>query len=244
MAVSSREELKQYALRELGEPVIKVNVDDSQLEDRLDEALEFFREYHHDGIEKVYLKHQITATDIQNRWIPIPDLIYGVSRILPLTRGASSRNMFDVQYQLRLHDLYDLTSTSIIYYNTIMEHISLLDHVLNGHEIIRFNRYQNKLTLDVNWGFELVEGQYIVVEAYRALDPEEYKRMYSNPWLKKYVSALFKRQWGANLKKFPGIQLLGGVTLDGQSMYDEAEQEISTLEDEMRNLAPLEFFTG
>lgn len=245
MPVASREELKQYALRELGAPVIRINVADVQLEDRLDEAFEKFREYHTDGTEKIYLKHLITADDVTNKWIPVSDLVYGITRIIPLSSGTSLNNIFDIQYQMRLNDLFNLTSTSMIYYTTAMSHLALLDHVLNGHSLIRFNRFKNKLELDVKWGQTLVEGMYIILETYRALDPEEYVRIYSNPWLKKYVTALFKRQWGANTSKFSGLQLPGGVTIDGKTLYQDAINEIRELEKELDDMAPpLEWFVG
>lgn len=245
MAVMTKEQLKQYCLRELGAPVIQINVADEQLEDRMGEALEYFREYHSDGVEKVYLKHQITAEDVQNQFIPLNDLIYGISRVIPLNNGTSSSNLFDIQYQLRLNDLFNLTSTSLIYYTTAMEHLATLDFVLNGHQLIRFNRFKNKLELDAKWGKTIVEGQYIIVEAYRAMDPDEYMRIWANPWLKKYTTALFKRQWGNNIKKYNGMQLPGGIVIDGQRIYDEALEEIKELEQELIEKAPtLDFFVG
>lgn len=246
MAVNSRESLKEYCLRALGAPVLEINVDSDQLEDRIDEALEFFRLYHYDGIEKVYLKHQITQTDIDNKWIPMSELVYGVERVLPISSGAAtSKNIFDLQYQLRLNDLYDLTSTSIIYYSTVMSHLSLLDLMLNGHILWRFNRFQDRLHLDINWQQDVEVGQWIVVECYRAMDPTVYTRLWSEPWLKHYVTALFKKAWGTNLKKFSGMALPGGVTIDGGAMYDEAVSEIKDLEDELMNKsAPLDWFLG
>lgn len=246
MAVNSRQSLKEYCLRALGAPVLEINVDDDQLEDRIDEALEFFRLYHYDGIEKVYLKHQITQEDKDNRYIPMSDLVYGVERVLPITSGAaSSKNIFDLQYQLRLNDLYDLTSTSVIYYSTVMSHLSMLDLMLNGHIIWRFNRFQDRLHLDINWEQHADVGQWIIVECYRAMDPTVYTRLWSEPWLKHYVTALFKKAWATNLKKFSGMQLPGGVTIDGNAMYDEAQTEIKDLEDELMNKsAPLDFFLG
>lgn len=246
MAVNSKESLKQYCLRALGAPVLEINVDDDQLEDRLDEAVEFFRLYHYDGIEKIYLKHQITQEDIDNKFIPMSPLIYGVSRVLPLTGDtSSSKNIFDLQYQLRLNDLYDLASTSIIYYTTVMSHLSTLNLILNGHTIWRFNRLQDRLYLDINWASDVKVGSWVIVECYRALDPEQYSRMWNEPWLKHYTTALFKKAWATNLKKFSGMQLPGGVTIDGDSMYKEAIEEIKELEDEIQNKsAPLEFFSG
>lgn len=244
--VNSRQSLMDYCLRALGHPVIEINVDTDQLEDRLDEALEFFRLYHYDGIEKVYLKHKITQADVDNKYIPMSELVYGVERVLPITYGAaSSKNIFDLQYQLRLNDLYDLTSTSIIYYSTVMSHLSLLDLMLNGHIMWRFNRFQDRLYLDIDWAHDVVVDQYIVVECYRAMDPTVYTRLWSEPWLKHYVTALFKRAWATNLKKFSGMQLPGGVTIDGNALYDEAQTEIKDLEDELMNKsAPLDFFLG
>lgn len=244
--VNSRQSLKEYCLRALGAPVLEINVDDDQLEDRLDEALEFFRLYHYDGIEKVYLKHQITQDDVDNKYIPMSDLIYGVERVLPITYGASSsKNIFDLQYQLRLNDLYDLTSTSIIYYSTVMSHLSLLDLMLNGHIIYRFNRFQNRLHLDINWESDVAIGQYIIVECYRAMDPLVFTRLWNESWLKHYVTALFKKAWATNLKKFSGMSLPGGVTIDGNALYDEAISEIKELEDDlMTKAAPLDFFLG
>lgn len=246
MAVTNKEELKQYCLRALGAPVVEINVDDDQLEDRIDEALEFFRLYHYDGIERMYLKHQITETDVQNKYIPVPSLIYGVKRVFPITAGTgSSKSIFDLQYQLRLNDLYDLSSTSIIYYTTVMSHLSTLDLLLNGHVLYRFNRLQDRLYLDINWSNDITVGEYILVDCYRAIDPNEYSKLWNEPWLKHYITALFKRSWATNLKKFSGMQLPGGVTIDGQAMYDEAMSEIKDLEQEMIDKsAPLEWFVG
>ena len=244
-AVTSREGLKQYALRALGAPVVEINADEDQLEDRLDEALEYWKQYHYDGIERIYLKHTVTSDDITNQYIPIADAVYGITRVIPVSQTSSSKNLFDIQYQLRLHDLYDLTSTSIIYYKTVMAHIALLDMELNGPQMFRFNRLQNRLFLDLKWGTDVAAGNIIVCEAYRAMDPEAFTKVYNEQWLKHYVTALFKRQWATNIKKFSGIQLPGGVTLDGDKLYDEAQGEIKELEDELQNKsAPLEFFLG
>jgi hypothetical protein len=318
MAVASREQLKQYALRDLGAPVLEINVDDDQLEDRLDEALDYWRLYHYEGIEQIYLKQQIRASEItlsasvaanfqiaeritgatsgataevcretsrvsngtlllvknvsgtfaanetingsaghsatlssitlreyDNKYIEVPDYVWGVTKILSAGQASSSKNIFDLQYQLRLNDLYDLTSTSLIYYKTVMSHLALLDLELNGHQGFRFNRMSNRLYLDANWATDFILGDYIIVQSYRAMDPTTWTKVWAEPWLKKYVAALFKRQWGTNLKKFSGIQLPGGVTLDGDKLYQEAVTEIKELEDELQNKsAPLDFFLG
>ena len=226
--------------------MVEINVDDDQLEDRIDEALEYWRLYHSEGIEKIYLKYQITAEDVTNKYIPVNDLIYGVTRVFPVTTGTgSSKNIFDLQYQLRLNDLYDLTSTSIIYFTTVMSHLALLDLTLNGHVLYRFNRLQNRLYLDINWASDIQVGEYVLVECYRAMDPDTFPRLYNEPWLKHYTTALFKKQWGTNLKKFQGLQLPGGVTIDGDKLYDEGKSEVEELEQELiTKSAPLEFFMG
>jgi hypothetical protein len=318
MAVSTRDGLKQYALRALGAPVLEINVDDDQVEDRIDEALDYWRLYHYEGIEQVYLKQQIRASEItlsasvagtfvlaeritgatsgataevcqessrtssgtlllvknvtgtftageaitgsaghnatlssitlreyDNRYVEIPDYVWGVTKILSIGQASSSKNIFDLQYQLRLNDLYDLTSTSLIYYKTVMSHLALLDFELNGHQGFRFNRMSNRLYLDANWQTDFILGDYIIVQSYRAMDPTTWSKVYNEPWLKHYVTALFKKQWATNLKKFSGIQLPGGVTLDGDKLYDEATTEIKELEDELQNKsAPLDFFMG
>lgn len=244
MAVTTREQLKQYALRSLGAPVVQINVAEEQLQDRLDEAIAYFQLYHYDGIERMYLKHQITQTDVNNQYITLPDYVYGVKRVIPFRQGSSSQNLFDVQYQLRLNDLYELTNTSMLYYSMVMQHMTLLDQMLNGYPQFEFNRLGGKLYLEVN-KTKMIVDDYMIVECYRALDPETNAKMYNEPWLKLYVEALFKKAWATNLKKFQGMQLPGGVTIDGQSMYLEAVQEIKDLEDELQTKsAPLGFMVG
>jgi hypothetical protein len=244
MAVTTREQLKQYALRALGAPVVQINVANEQLEDRLDEAIAYFQLYHYDGIERMYLKHQVTQTNIDNQYITLPDYVYGVKRVIPFRQGSSSQNLFDVQYQLRLNDLYELTNTSMVYYSMVMQHMTLLDQMLNGYPQFEFNRLGGKLYLEVN-KTKLILNDYIIVECYRALDPATNTKMYNEPWLKQYVEALFKKAWATNLKKYQGMQLPGGVTVDGQSMYLEAMQEIKDLEEDlMTKSAPLGFIVG
>lgn len=246
MAVTTRQGLIDYCLRELGAPVVEINVAVEQVEDRIDEAIEYWRQHHYDGVEKVYLKHQVTEQDVQNKWIPINDLIYGVTRVFPIATGTStSKSIFDLQYQLRLNDLYDLTSTSIIYYSQVMSHLALIDLTLNGKQLYRFNRLTNKLYIDESWNDNIAPGTYLLVECYRVLDPADAPRMYGESWLKHYSTALIKKQWASNLKKFQGLQLPGGVTIDGDKLYDEAKQEIEKLESDLRDKsAPLEFFMG
>lgn len=244
--LTTRQDLINYCFRALGAPVVEINVDMDQVEDRVDEAIEYFRQYHYDGIEKVYLKHQITQQDVDNQYITLPDAIYGISRVFPVASGTStSKSIFDLQYQLRLNDLYDLTSTSVIYYSQVMSHLALLDLTLNGHPIYRFNRLNGKLYIEASWQTEMLPGNYILVECYRALDPSTAPKVYNDIWLKHYSTALLKKQWAVNIKKFQGLQLPGGVTIDGDKLYDEATGEIKELEDEMlTKSAPLQWFMG
>lgn len=246
MAIATREQFIDYCLRDLGAPVVEINVDPDQVEDRIDDAVEYFRLYHYDGIEKVYLKHQITEEDVTNKYITLPETIYGVTRVFPIAAGTStSKSIFDLQYQLRLNDLYDLTSTSIIYYTQVMSHLALLNLTLNGHPLYRFNRLAQKLYIEASWESEMPVGNYLMLECYRALDPSTVPLVWSDIWLKHYAVALIKRQWAANLKKFSGMQLPGGIIIDGNAMYVEAIQEIKDLEQEMiEKSSPLEFFLG
>lgn len=224
--------------------MVQVNVADEQLEDRLDEAIEYFRLYHYDGIERMYLKHKITQNDIDSQSIPVPDYVYGIKRVIPLRLGSSSQNLFDIQYQLRLNDLYELTNTSMVYYTMVMQHMTTMDMLLNGYPQFEFNRLNGVLKLEVN-KTKLVPDDYILVECYRALDPEVATKMYSEPWLKLYVEALFKKQWAVNLSKYQGMQLPGGVTIDGQTMYQTAIQEIKELEEDLQGKSsPLGFIMG
>jgi hypothetical protein len=247
--VTSKEQLKQYVFRALGAPLINIDVADEQIEDRIDEALSFFREYYFDGIEKLYLKHQLTAEDIDNQYIDIPAHVWSINRVFPFpTSSASSQmNIFDLQYQLRMNDLRDLTSTSMIYYQQVMSHISLIDHLLNTQKQFRFNKLNGKLYIDQRWTAAqgLAEGQWLIFDAYAALDPATSPRLWNDRLFKEYCVALTKRQWGANLSKYQNIALPGGVTLDGQRIYDEGKTEAEAIEEQiMDRLSPLEFQMG
>jgi len=312
----TRTQFKEYCLRQLGFPVIDINVDDDQVEDRIDEALEYWNDYHFDGTEKSYFKHRIQQADIDRGWIYCPDSVIFVTGVLPFDESNSSINMFDLRYQLRLHDLYDFTSVSYVSYEITMQHLRTLNLLFSGTPQFRFNRHHNKLYLDIDWTRDLQVGQYVVLECYRRMDPEvltvsgyssanttsntvigtgtvfdqellekdfvtigtETKQIikiisptemivdspyYSNAsgltitkegntdvwndrFLKKYATALIKRQWGNNLKKFGGIQMPGGVILNGKEIYDEAEEEIKELEDDLisTNVLPGDMFIG
>ena len=253
---ATRETLKQYALRALGKPVIEINVDDDQLEDRLDEALQYFAQYHYDGIRRTYLKYQYTEADKTrmtgdsdesvtknsvttswkegNNFLVVPESVISVINIFPFS-NKSNMNLFDVRYQLRLNDLYDFSSTSIINYDIVLRHLDFLDNILVGEKPLRFNQHDNRLYVDMDWKNDLAVGEFLVIEAYRKLDPEQFTDVYNDIYLKRYVTALFKKQWGANLSKFDGVAMIGGVTLNGRQIYSEALQDIDKLETEIRS---------
>jgi len=258
---ASRENLKQYALRALVKPVIEINVDDDQLEDRIDEALQYFSQYHYDGVEKMYLKHLITTAEVTrarandtatatdkidstvtadwlegNNWIPIvmPESVISVINMFPISDRANL-NMFDVRYQLRLNDLYDFSSTSVINYDVVLRHLDFLDHILVGEKPLRFNQLDNRLYVDMDWDNDLQVGEFMVIECYRKMDPNVYTDVYNDIFLKRYVTALFKKQWGSNLSKFDGVAMLGGVTLNGKEIYSQALTDIDTLEIKLRS---------
>lgn len=245
---TTRQELIDYALRRLGAPVIEINIDEDQLEDRIDDALQFYQEYHSDATMRVYLKHQITADDITNKYIALNDNILNVKRVFPIGNSQSSINMFSVKYQLHLNDIYDLSYIGdLMYYEMVQQYVSLLDMKLNGSgEHIRWNRHMNQLHLDVNWETDIKVGDYIIVEAMRIVDPSTYTEVYNDMFLKQYATALIKQQWGSNLIKFEGMQLPGGVTLNGRQIFDDATEEISQIREQMQSNyeMPVDFYVG
>ena len=338
--------LKEWCLRRLGKPVVEINVDDDQVDDRLDEALQYFSEFHFDGVERMYLKHQLTTDDVNRAavaadiettladggttaahipttttdgavsasgtsvtltsatsfpatgtitiatdgtnaaedvaytvvtgnvlttaalvrahldnstvtlkvatvwkhnqgYIPIPDSVTSVLNVFPFSDNATT-NMFDVRYQLRLNDLYDFSSTSIVHYEMTMQHLDFLDHILVGEKPIRYNVHQNRLYIDMDWANDMGVDEYFVIECYRKLDPAVWTDIYNDFFLKKYATALIKKQWGQNLIKFNGVTMLGGVTMNGEMIYTQAQEEVQRLEDEMRLTyeMPIDFAIG
>jgi|TARA_R100000479_G_scaffold167594_1_gene108103 hypothetical protein len=232
---TSRQSLKDFALRQLGAPVIDINVDDSQLEDRLDDALQFFYDFHTDGYEKVYLSHAVTAEDKTNGYLDISninDAVTQVVRIFPLS--VNTTNIFDLRYQLALNDFYGLRSGgTMTQYTITQQHISLLQQLLDPEFQFDFTRSTMRLHIHTDWD-DINVGDFIVFEAYAIIDPETFTKVYNERHLKKYVTALFKKQWGQNLSKFTGIQLPGGVEFNGNEIYSDALQEIEKLEEQMR----------
>lgn len=310
--ITSRVDLIEYALRKLGKPVIAIEVDMSQVEDRVDEALQFFQDFHYDATERVYLKHQITGSeiivnstanfllgeivvgssgnnfviekieptkfivkfvfstvgipgatfvsgevltgqlsgsvatfisktvgDIEDGSVPISDMVTGVIRVVPWFHAAaptakSNNFMFDPKYQVIMSTFQNLSSSSMIYYSQLMSHISLMDQVLRPIDSIRFNRKMSKVFLEMDWGEADIDG-FLIFECYRILDPEVFVEIYNDRMLKKLVTAKIKYQWGQNVGKYSGIQLLGGVTIDASTIMSQAVAEISAAEEEIRS---------
>jgi hypothetical protein len=241
----SRQELADYCLRALGAPVVEINIDDDQLGDRIDEAFQFYREYHSDATIRRYRKHQVTATDVTNEYIDIPETFIHVSRVLPfqVTGGAGD---FNVEYQIMLNDIYDLRGpNSVLHYAMSQQHLALVDTLFDGKDqTVRFNRHMNRLFIETRWGTDIKAGEFIIIEGYETVDPATFTDVYNDIFLKKYLTALIKRQWGTNLKKFGGLQLPGGVEINGQQIYDEANEEIKEIEEQMQSryeMPPLDF---
>ena len=309
MAITNRQGFIDYCKRNLGWPVIQINVDDDQVSDRIDEALLYFQQFHAEGSDTTYMKHMITQFDVDQQYIDISqgsgvvtttagsntvfgqetnfatdflagytnitvgnetfpitsianthyltvdgpftanntaapyyipeaaNLITAVNRIFPLSSTFNQVNMFDLRYQMRLNDLYDFTSTSYVNYVITMQHLRTLDILFTGENPVRFNRHQNKLFIDFNWGAGtnggglIFPGQYIIIQATKAMDPHIFSNGWNNIWLKEYATALLKRQWGSNMKKFGKVALPGGIFLDGQTLYNEAQKEIDKLQE-------------
>ena len=289
---NTRSSLKEYCLRSLGKPVIDINVDEDQVEDRIDEALQYFAQYHTDGVERMYLKYKVTADDVTRltkkksfnadekgtvaenieleegtntleegagdliqetgsalltedsdivrtvyeetqNYLIVPDSVISVINIFPLSDRANL-NIFDVRYQLRLNDLYDFSSTSIVHYEMTMRHLDFLDHILVGEKPLRFNQLSNRLYIDMDWAEDISPDEYLIIECYRKLDPSSHSNIFDDLYLKRYTTALIKRQWGQNLSKFSGTAMLGGVTLNGPELFSTAIAEQQKLEDEIR----------
>ena len=256
---NSKATLISYCKRQLGAPVVEINVDDDQSDDIIDDALQFFQEYHYDGTLRTYLKHQITQSEIDNQktnsnltsstsggsdngattwlegnnYIELPESIMSVIKVFNFN-DKSTNNMFDLRYQLRLNDVYDLTSTSVLYYEMVQQHLGMLDQILVGSPFMRHSKHGNRLYIDMDWTNNIAAGEYILIEAIRKQDPTTYTDIYNDVWLKKYCTAKLKLQWGQNLIKFDGIALPGGITLNGRQLVDDAKEEIAQLEEELK----------
>jgi len=222
---ATRADFKANCLRRLGAPVIEVNVDDDQIDDRIDEALAYFWDYHFDGSERIFYKHIITQQDVDNKYITLPENIIGAVRIFSIGDMISQSSLFDVRYQIALNDLYQFYRQSMVpYYMNLMQ-IQFLEQLLVGQQPIRYSKHRDRLQVDMDWGRVNV-GNYLIVEAYEVIDPDVYTDAWKDRWLLRYATALIKRQWGINLTKYSGVQLIVGITFNGDKIYSEAVQEI------------------
>lgn len=231
--IHTREQLKQYCFRQLGSPVIEINMDDLQAEDRIDEAIDYYNMYHFDGMERTYMKYQLTQEDVDNMYIDLPYEVKGVIRIFSLNY-TSANSLLNFETQYRLDIIANLHTASLADFQITMNHLQLIDNLLSGQTLLRFNKNNGRLHIDTNWR-KLHADTWIVIDCYTIIDPEIETLMYNDMWLKQYTTALFKRQWASNLKKYQGMSLPGGVTIDGQSLYQESIDEISLLEQQLRD---------
>lgn len=232
---ANKEELKEFCLRQLGYPVVQINVDDVQVDDAVELAFEYWNEFHFDGTERVYLKHQMTEQDITNQYITVSDNLIGATRIFPVGGTNMAMSFFDLRYQLRLNDLWDLSSTSYVNYTLTMQHLRTLDMLFSGEQPVRFNKITNKFYIDWDWNNDIEANEWIIIEGYVITDPSLYTRVWNDRMLKKLATAYVKKQWGTNMKKFGGMQLPGGITMNGQQIFEEATKEIADAEQEIRS---------
>jgi hypothetical protein len=249
---TSRTELKDYCLRKLGFPVIDINVDEDQLEDRIDDALDKFREHHYDGTEQIYLAIKADGTISANNYYDLPNNIIGVTSVLPITgqsissNASSGFNIFDINYQIRLNDFYNLTSSSYTYYYIARQHLEMLNQIVVGEIPFTYNKRVNRIMFHSNISGKTTTDDYIVLDAVRIVDPTTYTKIFSDSWLKAYTTALFKYQWGSNITKYSNYTLPGGLVVNGDKIYSDAVQEIALLEEKLRDVyeAPSQFLVG
>lgn len=230
---TSKTEFKEYCLRKLGKPVIEINVDDDQVDDRVDEALRYYWDYHFDGSDKIYYKHLVTEQNKIDKYITVPENIIGAVSIFPIGDPiVRSDDLFNIRYQIALNDLYSLTSVSMVPYYMVMEHLALITELLVGKQPIRYTRHKDRVYVDMDWD-KVKAGEYLLIEAYEVIDPDTFTDVWNDRWLQNYATALIKKQWGSNLTKFIGMSLPGGVQFNGEKIYNDADEEVRRLEDEM-----------
>lgn len=243
MAIRTRDELIDYCFHQLGAPVIQVELEEQQVSYCVDNAIDRFQSVHGDGSIRRFIPHTVTKEDIDRGYIIVPDAIISVVRVIPLNHGMLSNNlssmgMFNPVYQYRLNDFWDIMRGGMSIYNDVMTNLQLVQDMLQAEVSIAFNRYSSKLYLDIDWkndkGF-VQEGVIIVVECFVLVDAQEAPKLYNDWWLKRYTTALMKKQWGVNLKKYNGALLPGNITINGQQIYNEAVDEIRELEAELRD---------
>ena len=232
---TSKAQFKEHCLRRLGKPVIEINVDEDQVDDRVDEAFDYYWDFHYDGIEQQFYKWEVTQADKDNRYLTVPDNIVGVVDLFDIGDATSTNNLFNIRYQIALNDLYDLSRYELVPYYMNFQNIRMIEEILVGKQTFRYNKHANQLHIDMDWN-RIDVGNFIVAKAYKVVDPDTYADVYKDRWLLRYASALIKKQWGSNLTKFEGMQLPGGLTFNGAKIYDDAQVEITQLEEEVRTL--------
>jgi len=247
--VNSRKKLKDYIYRKLGAPVIEINVDDAQVEDRIDDAVQFLGEYHFDGINKIFLPHTITEAEYNQRYIEFnnPNIL-SIVGMYPIggESQTSTDNVFGARFQYSLQDFNNLIDMDLTNWTIVQQRLSLIQQMLEPEKQLRWNRITNQLFIDADWESDFPIGTGLVFEVYAQVNPAQYPDVYDNHFLKKYATALVKMQWGQNLSKYSGIQLPGGVTFDGKTIYEDAKAEADKLETEMRSSfeLPPDFLVG
>ena len=270
---ASRSDLINYCKRQLGAPVLEINIADEQVDDLVDDALQYFHERHFDGVVQTYLKYKITQEDIDrgrgtnsvgivtttvdttivgtaktfsytenSNYIQVPPSVIGVNKIFRFDSNTISGGMFSLKYQLFLNDIYFFSSMEMLTYAMTKTTLADIDFLLNTESQIRFNQRQDRLYLDIDWG-TVAPNEYIVLDCWRLLDPNDFTRVYNDSFLKRYLTALIKRQWGQNLIKFQGVKLPGGIELNGRQIYDDAQRDLEIIREQMSNtyeLPPLD----
>jgi hypothetical protein len=247
MPVANREQLKDYCLRALGAPLIEIDIDENALQDRIDEALDFFREYYFDGADHCYYKHEVTQADITNKYITVPDYIWGVTSIFPVSNSSGiNGDIFSYEYKFRASDaMRNLSATNLVYYHQVMSYFSLIENLLNVQLMFRFNRNDGKMFIDTNWESRLPVGSWLMLDCYAVINTNEPTKFWNNRLFKDYCIALIKQQWARAYSKYENIQLPGGVTINGKNLADEAKEERKEIEEMiMSNQAPAMMFVG
>ena len=232
MQPASRNEFREYCLRKLGKPVIDINVSEDQVEDRIDEALSYWSDYHFDGTEKMYIRRQLSQEDKDNGWVPVPENAIGVVNVFPIQGNLTGSGIFSAQYQFVLNNLHDFVNYDLINYYMSFQHLSFMQEILTGKQPIRYNRHMNKLYIDMNRD-KINVGDFIIYECYQVVDPNVYQDVWKDRWLQNYATAKIKYQWGTNLTKFVGLNLPGNVQFNGEMILKDAEEEIRRMEEEM-----------
>ena len=262
---STRQGLIDYCLRQLGAPVLEINVADEQIDDLVDDTIQYFNERHYDGVEKMYLKYKLTEDDISrgqakntdgvgivtttgtstivgtattfsfyenSNYIQVPDSVIGIEKIFKFDTSSISGGMFSIKYQLFLNDLYFFNSVDLLQYQMTKRYLEDIDFLLTTDKQVRFNKRQNRLYLDIDWGAE-TKDNYLVIECYRALDPADFSKIYNDSFVKRYLTALIKRQWGINMMKYSGTRLPGGIELNGRQYFEDGQRELDDIKQRM-----------